>query len=382
MIRPVLRSVTLFRSNIEGRGASVNGLNALAPSSSTAGKSSFAVVMVVLFFAVIGVLLFVIDRVPKTGREKVQALLFLLPAAILLGIGLVGPIIKTAVSSLTSAEVDRQGCVPLPSFPDRCVIDKGGSWNNFAHFRWAFTDHDALVALGHTIAWTLIAPAVATLIGLTYAYAIDKVRGEAIAKALIFLPMAISFVGAAVIWGLMYQQPSENGASGLINVVLDWFGLGPLNFPTTGGMKLTIMMIVVMIWIQAGFATVVLSAAIKAVPAELSEAAKIDGATQGQAFRRVVVPNIRPTIIVVLVTISVATLKIFDLVRTFGADRYNGSTLANEMYKQFLNAGISSGGGSPIEEHESSALAMVIFVLIIPFVAYQVRQMTRARAGK
>jgi alpha-glucoside transport system permease protein len=382
MIRPVVRSVTLFRSNIEGSGASVNWLNDLAHSSSTVGKISFAVVMVVLFFAVIGVLLFVIDRVPKTGREKVQALLFLLPAAILLGIGLVGPIIKTAVSSLTSAEVDRQGCVPLPTFPDRCVVEKGGSWNNFAHFRWAFTDHDALVALGHTLLWTLIAPVVATIIGLTYAYAIDKVRGEAVAKALIFLPTAISFVGAAVIWGLMYQQPSESGASGLVNVVLDWFGLGPLNFPTTGGLNLTLLMIVVMIWIQAGFATVVLSAAIKAVPAELAEAAKIDGATQGQAFRRVVIPSIRPTIIVVLVTISVATLKVFDLVRTFGADQYNGDVLANLMYTQFRTSGLASGGGELLGEHRSSALAMEIFLLVIPFVAFQVRQMVKARAGR
>ncbi len=191
--------------------------------------------------------------------------------------------------------------------------------------------------------------------------------------------MAISFVGAAVIWGLMYQQPSESGASGLVNVVLNWFGLGPLNFPTTGGWKLTLMMIVVMIWIQAGFSTVVLSAAIKAVPAELSEAAKIDGATPGQAFRRVVIPSIRPTIIVVLVTISVATLKVFDLVRTFGADQYNGDVLANLMYTQFRTSGIASGGGAPLGEHRSAAVAMEIFLLVIPFVAYQVRQMTKAR---
>ena len=202
-----------------------------------------------------------------------------------------------------------------------------------------FTNHDALFALWHTMLWTLIAPVAATLIGLVYAYAIDKIRGEAFAKSLIFLPTAISFVGAAVIWNLMYQQPSENGASGLVNVVLNWVGLGPLNFPTVGGWQLTLLMIVVMIWIQAGFATVVLSAAIKAVPAELAEAAKIDGATQGQAFRRVVIPNIRPTIIVVMVTISVATLKVFDLIRTFGADKYGGDTLANLMYTQYKHAG-------------------------------------------
>src|SRR3954447_3990953 len=114
----------------------------LAHSTSTVGKVSFAVVMVVLFFAVIGILLLVIDRAPKRGREKWQAFLFLLPAVILLLIGLIGPIIRTAISSLTSPEIDRQGCVPLPAFPDRCVVEKGGSWNNFAHFKWVFTDHD------------------------------------------------------------------------------------------------------------------------------------------------------------------------------------------------------------------------------------------------
>src|SRR4051794_28930116 len=357
-------------------------LHDLAHATSAAGKIGFAIVGVIAFFAVIGVVLLLVDRAPKTGREKIQAFLFLLPALVLLAVGLIAPIIRTVQSSLTSGEVDRPGCVPLPSLPKRCVLNEGGSWNNFANFKWIFTNDDPTTAFWNTILWTLIAPAAATLIGLAYAYAIDKVRGEGFAKALVFLPTAISFVGAAVIWGLMYQQPSESGASGLVNVVLNWFGLGPLDFPTVGGWRLTVMMIVVMIWIQAGFATVVLSAAIKAVPAEISEAAKIDGATNGQAFRRVVIPNIRPTIVVVMVTISVATLKVFDLIRTFGADRYGGSTLANEMYNQFLRSDISSGGGSPIGEHRSSALAMVIFVLVIPFVAYQVRQMVKQRASR
>ena len=243
-------------------------------------KLGFALVMVVFFLAVIGLLLLLIDRTPRKGREKWQAFLFLLPAFILLAVGLIGPIIKTAISSLTSAEQRTAGiCVPVAG--NDCLANRGGSWNNFAHFRWAFTNHDALFALFHTLEWTLITPAVATLIGLLYAYSIDKIRGEAVAKALVFLPTAISFVGAAVIWNLMYKQPSQNAASGLVNVVLGWVGLGPLNFPTTGGWRLTLMMIVVMIWIQAGFATVVLSAAIKGVPAEIVEASQIDGATPG-----------------------------------------------------------------------------------------------------
>lgn len=352
---------------------SFHWLYKLAHSGSAAGKLGFAVLMVVLFLGVIGVLLLLIDHMPRRGREKYQAFLFLLPAAILLAAGLIGPIIKTAVDSLTDGQVLRRNCIPRPGHS--CTINAGGNWNNFDNFRWIFTNHDALVAIGHTLMWTLITPVVATTIGLLYAYAIDKIRGEAFAKALVFLPTAISFVGAAVIWNLMYQQPSESGASGLVNVVLGWVGLGPLNFPTVGGIPLTLMMIVVMVWIQAGFATVVLSAAIKSVPAELVEAAKIDGATQGQAFRKVVIPNIRPTLIVVLVTISVATLKIFDLIQTFGADKFGGDTLANLMFTTWKQADIASLG-----QHRSAALAMVIFLFVIPFVGYQVRQMVKQRA--
>lgn len=352
-----------------------------AHGSSAWQKLGFAIVMVAGFLAVIGLLLLLIDRTPRRGREKWQALLFLLPAAALLGLGLIGPIIRTAISSLTSAEVSSKNC--LPQFHENCLLNPGGHWNNFANFRWAFTNHDVQFAIWHTIMWTLITPVAATLIGLSYAYAIDKIRGEAFAKALVFLPTGISFVGAAVIWGLMYQQPTQNAAPGLINVVLNWVGLGPINFPTAGGWQLTLWMIVVMIWIQAGFATVVLSAAIKSVPAELSEAAKIDGATPGQAFRRVVIPSIRPTLIVVLVTISIATLKVFDLIQTFGADKFGGDTLANLMYTTFKQAPQGQHGGSGVlGEHQASALAMIIFLLVVPFVAFQVRQMVKTRQSR
>jgi alpha-glucoside transport system permease protein len=354
----------------------VHWLYDLAHAHKAGGKLLFAFVMVAAFLAVIGILLLLIDRVPKRGREKVQGLLFLLPAVILLAIGLVGPIIRTLVSSLTSAEVSKRLCVPRPGHV--CLIDRGGAWNNFEHFRWAFTNSDALHALANTLKWVLIAPISATLIGLAYAYAIDKIRGEAVAKALVFLPTAISFVGAAVIWGLVYQQPSENGASGLLNVLLKQINLGPINFPTDSK-HTTYWLIVIMIWIQAGFATVLLSAAIKGLPAELAEAAKIDGATAWQAFRRVTIPSIRPTIIVVLVTISIATLKIFDLIQTFGADRNGGDTLANLMYTTYKQAGLGQAAG-PLGEHRSSALAMIIFLLVIPFVIFQVRQMVKARA--
>jgi alpha-glucoside transport system permease protein len=357
----------------------VGWLHDWAHASSAFGKITFALLIASAFLAVIGLLLLVIDRAPKRGQEKIQAFLFLLPAAIFLIIGLVGPIINTAISSFTTAETKRANCVPLPG--RSCVLDKGGSWAGFTNYKWAFTDDQTVHALFNTLKWVLIAPVTATLVGLVYATVIDRIRGEAFAKALVFLPNAISFVGAAVIWSLMYQQPSGLGAEGLINKVLGWVNAGPINFPTNQSTT-TYWLIVVMIWIQAGFATVLLSAAIKGVPTELLEAAKIDGANAWQAFRRVTIPSIRPSLIVVFVTISVATLKIFDLVQAFGADKHGGDTLANRMFTIWKQGGISIGSGGTLGDHRSATIAMIIFLLVIPFVGYQVRQMTRARAGR
>jgi alpha-glucoside transport system permease protein len=327
-------------------------LNDWAHSTGAFGKLSFALVVAAAFLAVIGALLLLIDRTPKRGREKWQALLFLLPAFVLLLIGLIVPIFATGLSSVT---------------------DASGGFSGFKNFSWAFGDNQVRHAIFNTLKWVIIAPIAATVVGLAYAYAIDGVKGEAFAKALVFLPVAISFVGAAVIWKLMYQEPGLE-PSGLLNVVLNWFGMKPLGFPTNSS-NITYLLIVIMVWIQAGFATVVLSAAIKGVPAELMEAARIDGANAWQAFRKVTIPTIRPSLIVVIVTVSIATLKIFDLVKAFGAQQYGGDVLANKMYVTYQQAGLGSIG-----EHQSSALAMIIFILVIPFVAFQVRQMLQNRA--
>ncbi|UQX89856.1 sugar ABC transporter permease [Jatrophihabitans telluris] len=353
-------------------------MNDWAHSSSAAGKIAFALVVAAAFLAVIGLLLLLVDRAPKKGQEKIQAFIFLLPAAVLIIIGLLGPIITTAVQSFTSGERKRPNCFPRPGHS--CLLDKGGSWIGFDNYKWAFSDQQTQQALWNTLKWVLIAPAAATIIGLAYAVVIDGIRGESLAKALVFLPNAISFVGAAVIWGLMYAQPSGLGAEGLVNKVLGWFNLGPLGFLQNN--HTTYFLIVIMIWIQAGFGTVLLSAAIKGVPQELIEASKIDGASPWQTFRKVVVPSIRPTIIVVFVTISVATLKIFDLVQAFGANQHGGDTLANRMFTIWKQGGISIGAGGTVGDHRSSTIAMIIFLLVIPFVAFQVRQMVRARAGR
>ena len=188
--------------------------------------------------------------------------------------------------------------------------------------------------LRNTAIWVIVTPILATLIGLVYAVLIDKARIEKFAKALIFLPMAISLVGASLIWKFVYDyQATENEQIGLANQILKWLGFDTYRFLLTEPWN-TFFLIVIMIWVQAGFAMTVLSASIKAIPDDIVEAARLDGVSGLRMFRYITVPSIRPSLIVVLTTISIATLKVFDIVRTATGGNFNTSVLAYEFYRQ------------------------------------------------
>jgi alpha-glucoside transport system permease protein len=231
-----------------------------------------------------------------------------------------------------------------------------------------FTNSEQLTVLRNTALWVVVTPFVATAIGLVYAVLIDRARVEAFAKALIFLPMAISFVGASIIWKFVYEfRPDQANVNqiGLLNQVLVWLGGSPRQFLVDSPVN-TFFLIVVMIWIQAGFAMTVLSAAIKAIPDDIVEAARLDGVSSGGMFRHITVPSIRPALIVVLTTIGIGTLKVFDIVRTMTGGNFGTSVVANEFYTQSFrqnNAGLGA------------ALAVILFLLVIPLVIYNVRQM-------
>jgi alpha-glucoside transport system permease protein len=211
-------------------------------------------------------------------------------------------------------------------------------------------------------------PIVATIFGLVYAVIVDRTRFEKVAKALIFLPMAISMVGASIIWKFVYEYRQAGVPQiGLGNQILVWLGLDPYQFLITEPWN-TFFLIVVMIWIQAGFAMTLLSAAIKAVPDDIVEAAQLDGATGFKLFMKVTVPTIRPAIVVVLTTIAMATLKAFDIVRTMTGGNFGTSVVANEFYTQSFRQGEEGKG-------LGAALAVILFVIIIPVIAYNVRQM-------
>ncbi|MGG7466123.1 MULTISPECIES: carbohydrate ABC transporter permease [unclassified Plantibacter] len=300
--------------------------------------------------AVLGGILFLLDYRSKRGAGYlVQLVGFLAPAVILLIIGLILPTISTTIAAFMSAS--------------------GKNFVGFNNFVWLFTQPSAIRTIVNTIIWVLLVPALSTAFGLAYAVFIDKSRGEKYYKILVFMPMAISFVGASIIWRFVYAyRESGQEQIGLLNQIVVWFGGTPVQWLQNEPWN-TLFLIVVLIWVQTGFAMVVLSAAIKGVPTEQLEAAELDGTSAWQRFLNVIVPGIRSSLIVVVTTISIASLKVFDIVRTMTAGNNGTSVIANEMYTQFKN----------FENGRSAAFAVVLFILVLPIVIYNARQIKKQR---
>ena len=312
------------------------------------GKILQVVMGLAIFAAVVGLLIFFIDRAPKKGRDYWQLAGFLLPALIFISIGLIYPAIRTSILAFQ----DNSGAFSLDNFV------------------WMFTQPTAIRTLINTVIWVLLVPTFATAVGLAYSVFIDRSRGERFYKAILFMPIAISFVGAGVIWKFVYEYRSgEREQIGLLNAIVVAFGGEPVQWLQTDPIN-TILLIVVMIWVQTGFAMVVLSAAIKGIPTEQIEAAQLDGTNAWQRFTNVTIPGIRGALVVVLTTISIATLKVFDIVRTMTAGNFNTSIVANEMYTQAFRAS---------EVGRGSALALVLFVLVLPIVIYNVNVLRKQR---
>ncbi|WP_203741052.1 carbohydrate ABC transporter permease [Actinoplanes cyaneus] len=302
-----------------------------------------------LFGAVVGVVLFLASRVRGKRSDNLVGYLYLLPVVLLLAVGLVYPGLRTIYESFLDAQ--------------------GKAFIGVDNYKTIFTDGDLLTVLGNTVVWVLLVPPLATGIGLVYAILVDKSRFESFAKALIFLPMAISMVAAGVIWKFMYEyrvnQPNVKQI-GLINQIIVWLGGDPVQLLITDTGKLnSLLLIVVFIWIQAGFAMTILSAAIKAIPDEIIEAARLDGVNPWSMFVKITLPSVRTSIVVVLTTLAIGTLKVFDVVRTMTGGNFKTSVIANEFYSQLIRAD---------NQGLAAALAVVLFILVIPIIVYNIRQ--------
>ena len=309
-----------------------------------------AVVYVVAIALLVGALLFFADFRARQGAGYLfQLVLFMAPAAVMLLLGLIYPAISTI----------------FKSFFDKT----GDEFVGLENYIWVFTNPVGTSSVINTIIWALLAPVISVVIGLAYAVFIDRARGEKFLKVLVFMPVAISFVGAGIIWKFMYDA-RQGDQIGLLNAIVTAFGGDPVQWLAIKPILNTLMLLIVFIWTQTGFAMVILSAAIKAVPVEQMEAAELDGTNAWQRFRNVTVPGIRSSLIVVLTTITIASLKVYDIVAVMTGGRDETSVLGFEMVNQQQR--FQSYG-------HSSALAVVLFLFVLPLIIYNARSMAKQR---
>ncbi|HEX9693839.1 MAG TPA: sugar ABC transporter permease [Actinomycetota bacterium] len=290
----------------------------------------------------------VVAYLPERLREGVRPYIFVGPALVILSVFLVYPVINTILISFKDAQSQ--------------------SYVGLENFRFVFTDHDMLVSIRNTAGWIIIVPLFSVTIGLAFATLADRLRrGEAVAKSLIFLPMAISFAGASITWRLIYsfRPPGFGSNIGLLNGIMIGSGQDPIAWLQQQPWN-NFLLMVIMIWMQTGFAMVVLSAAIKAIPLEIVEAARIDGASEMQVFRKIIVPSILPTVVVVTTYMVINALKVFDIVFIMGNAESDGTVVIAERMIDWFFVGLNYGRGA--------AIAVVLFVAIVPVMIWNIRQ--------
>jgi len=289
-----------------------------------------------------------VEALSNKWRGRLQPYVFVGPAIIMLVMFLFYPTVNTLYQSFFDAS--------------------STNFVGLSNFAAVFTDRGLQEAFRNNLIWLVVGTGACVILGLLIAVLADRSRFESLAKALIFLPMAISFVGAGVIWRFMYAYaPVDQPQIGLLNAIVVGLGGQPQSWTTQQPANI-FFLILVLVWIQTGFAMVIFSAALKGVPGELLEAAKLDGASEIQSFFRVIIPYIQGTIITVTTTIAIFTLKIFDVVIVMTGGQYGTSVVATQFYRQFFtNRNFGYG----------SAIAIVLFIAVLPVMFYNLRQLRK-----
>ncbi len=286
-------------------------------------------------------------------RAVIRPWLFLGPALLLLGIYLVYPVIATVILS----------------FYDRA----GANYVGFANYRWAFSMRASDNPFSITFCgWPSFLPH-APFSALLSQLLTDRIWWGNIAKSIVFMPMAISFVGASVIWKFIYEYRGGNDTQiGLLNAIVTTLGGDPQVWNSMPFWN-NFFLMVILIWIQTGFAMVILSAALRGIPEETIEAAVIDGANGWQIFWKIMVPQIWGTIAVVWTTITILVLKVFDIVLTMTNGQWDTMVLANLMFDWMFRGGGDSG--------RSAVIALVIMVAVTPIMIWNIRQANQDAGG-
>lgn len=296
---------------------------------------------------------FILDKVfPADSKNAVANIrisnairpwLFLGPAILILSIYLVYPVINSIVLSLYG-----------PSSKEFIGLD---------NFKWLVADAKFIESFKNNLLWLVIVPAFSTIFGLIAAALTDRIKWGNIAKSLIFMPMAISFIGASIIWKFIYDYRGEGSEQiGLLNAIVVAFGGEPQAWITMPFWN-SVFLMIILIWIQTGFAMVILSAALRGISEETIEAAVLDGASPLQIFFKIKVPLIYGTIAVVWTTITILVLKVFDIVLAMTNGQWGTQVLANYMF-DWMFRGFDFG--------RSSAIALIIMVLVIPIMVWNI----------
>jgi alpha-glucoside transport system permease protein len=296
----------------------------------------------------------VVEYLPARYHEGVRPFIFVGPALVILAVFLIYPVINTI----------------LVSFKDSL----GENFVGFDNYKFVFTDESMLRSIRNTFGWIVIVPALGVSIGLAFATLADRLRrGEAFAKSMIFLPMAISFAGASIVWKLIYSfRPTGFGSNiGLLNGIMIGLGQNPVSWLDIKPWN-NLLLMVIMVWMQTGFAMVVLSAAIKSIPDEILEAARIDGANELQVFRRIIIPTILPTIAVVTTYMVINAMKVFDIVFVMGSPETRGTEVIAERMIHWFFIANNDGRGA--------AIAVVLFVAVIPVMLVNIRRFREEEA--
>ncbi len=316
------------------------------------------IVLVAIIWGVAGVaLLYVVanwfvEQLPDPWPRHLQPFVYIGPAVAIMGWYLAIPVLRTLILS----------------FKD----DIGVKWVGFDNYIFAFTDRIMLETFRNNLLWMIVGTSFSVGLGLLIAVLADRSRFESIYKSIIFMPMAISFVGAGVIWKFVYTYKGEGVGIqeiGLLNAIVlalggqsqPWLSLPPWN---------NFLLIIIMVWLQTGFAMVVISSAIKGIPLELLEAARMDGATEIQAFFKITIPYIKGTLITVITTIVIFSLKLFDIVRVMTGGNNGTNVIANEFYLQRFTYGNTG---------RASAIAIVLLVAVIPVIINNLRAFNKDR---
>lgn len=275
-----------------------------------------------------------------------SAWFWIAPALILLGVFFIWPLIDTVILSLQNRD---------------STVFVG-----LKNYKTIFTQPDLLGVLRNNLLWLVVATILTVGLGLLVAVLVDRVKIESIIKSALFIPMAISFVGAGVIWRFMYiYEPSNTTQIGLLNALLSIFHIPPQAWTINEAFN-NFALIAVYVWMWTGFSMVIISAALKGIPDDVIEAAKIDGASRWTMFWRVTVPMIAPTLGVVTTTMIINILKIFDVVYVMTGGNYSTSVVAMEFYNQLFNFG---------NYGVASALAVLLTIVILPVMYINIRRL-------